>query len=94
MKQGPYKPTGNLYCDLVAGCMNHFERQGAKVATIYLQPKYWRGFMRYVLSQIPGHVDTGEIDFDGTIVKKASILQWKSLSYELEGSGKKHDYDA
>lgn len=91
--KGAYKPTGNLTVDMCAACMWHYERRGGKVKEIYLSKRYWWDFNRYMLQQIPGHIDTGEVDFDGTIIKKASLIQIEPMRFLLEGKSKSETYN-
>jgi hypothetical protein len=90
----PYKPTGVMAVDMCAACINHYERQGGKVAKIFLRKGLWMDFNKYMRKLIPGHVDTGEIDFDDTLIVQASIIQNDSMHFELEGSNKKQSYNA
>ena len=82
--KGNYKPTGCLAVDMVAACKTHYESQGGKVLEVYLCRPLWRQFNAYLMKQVPGHVDTGGIDFDDTIVRKASIISLKKITWVLE----------
>jgi hypothetical protein len=81
----PYKKTGNIAIDLVGGCINHAERFYRQVEWIELSRWYWNQFVEGVKARDPEiKIDPAGIDFDGTIVRKGSILQLKSLIYQLK----------
>jgi len=83
-KKGLYKATGNIAVDMVSGCINHYARQGRRVAYIRLDGIYWTMFKGYVLELIPGYdLLRGEIDFDGVVVSEGSRLQIKPMYWEL-----------
>lgn len=95
MQQPRYKPTGCLAIDMVAACKDHYAQQGIKVERVYLTKPYWKEFNKYLLKQIPGHVDEGFVDFDDTIVMQSSIIQADPIHFVLEGTyDKKQKYDA
>ncbi len=79
---------------MVAACKDHYARQGVKVERVYLSKSYWNQFNRYLKKQVPGHIDEGFIDFDDTIVMESTIIQPDPIHFVLEGSIKKHKYDA
>lgn len=79
-----YKPTNNLAVDMVAACINHAERRRKKVKVIYLKVIYWIMFTDYVKQTAPEYEFTHEVDFDGTLVRKATIFQPDALYYQLE----------
>lgn len=80
---------------MVAACKDHYAKYGKKVERIYLTKAYWKEFNRYLIKQIPGHIDEGFVDFDDTIVMQSSIIQADPLHAVLEGAhDKKHKYDA
>ncbi|QTE37489.1 hypothetical protein J3L18_00025 [Mucilaginibacter gossypii] len=92
-KKGPYKQTGNIAVDMVAACINHYEKQGRKVAYIRLDFIHWTMFKGYVLEQIPAYdLSNGEIEFDDVIVTQGSSLQVKPLYHELVADGKPKVY--
>lgn len=90
IKKGPYKPTGNIAVDMVAACINHYTRQGKRVAYIRLDAIHWTMFKGYVLETTPGHeLLNDEVDFDGVTIAKGSSLQIKPLYWELAAEAPK-----
>lgn len=81
----PYKQTGNLAVDVVAGCINHAEQWGKKLKRIVLHPNHWKGFCDYVKSQIPDYDFSDDmVDFDGVPVVKGTTLMIKNMYWEFD----------
>ncbi|MEB0262919.1 hypothetical protein [Mucilaginibacter sp. 10I4] len=81
----PYKPTGNIAVDMVASCINNYHVQGATVRVIRLDAIHWTMFKGFVLENLPTFaIEDNEIDFDGVIVTKASVLSNEAISWELK----------
>jgi hypothetical protein len=80
----PYKPTGNLAVDMVAACINHAEFHKKKVKHIFLKDAYWIMFTDYVQRSDPEYLFDRKVEFDGVLIRKASIFQRQALYYELE----------
>jgi hypothetical protein len=81
----PYKHTGNISVDLVAGCINFYHCQDIKLKAIRLNKMHWTMFKGFVMEQLPGlfTVYDNEIDFDGVMVAPSAILSNEPMTWEF-----------
>lgn len=80
----PYKQTGNISVDMVAGCINFYHVQGRKLKVIRLNAMHWTMFKGFVMEMLPTFtIDDNEIDFDGVIITRANILSNAPISWEF-----------
>lgn len=76
--------THNLAVDLCAACIAHYRSFRMPLKTIYLKPRYFGMFKKWVAKNIgEEQAEERKFEFDGVNIEKGSIFQLKSLTVEF-----------